>query len=82
MNSGDTGTPVYYPIIINRPTFTGAYSGGDGSKTVKANTAYSLTATIKGIGVTDVTKDIDPVNLSVEVSVQPWTAVSQSAIFN
>lgn len=83
MNSGDvTGTTVYYPIIINRPVFAGAYSGGDGSKTIKANTAYSLTAMITGIGITDVTKDIDPVNLSVEVSVKDWTTVAQSAIFN
>lgn len=73
---------VYYPIVINLKNSNTTGESTLGTAEVQANRAYNLTATIKGEGSTGPSIDITPVNLTVDVSVQNWTAVAQDVTFN
>jgi hypothetical protein len=81
--------PIYYPIVINKAQ-AGTYSSGttlyavDGTaETILPNKRYLLTATIKGIGTTDPTANINPANISLTVSVEKWANdITQNVDFN
>ncbi|WP_084608556.1 fimbrial protein [Xylanibacter oryzae] len=81
---------VYYPIVIGRSqagtTITGDASGKAGTSAlggVLPNQTYTLTAKIKSEGITDPTKDINPANIDVTVSVASWSnTLTQDVIFN
>jgi hypothetical protein len=75
---------VYYPIVINlyNVNTSNLPDGASSTAKIEANKAYNLTAIIKGEGSTGASVDITPVNLTVNVSVQAWTAVPQNVVFN
>ena len=79
---------VYYPIIINHAQLGTTFGAdnpsipvGTTDSQVAANTQYSLTATIKGKGVSSPGSDITPAAISLTVSVNPWNTTSQDVTF-
>ena len=83
-NADDTGSTIYYPIIINKSqsgtTITGA--SGTGTSNIARNTTYSIKATIKSIGITDPMEDITPTSLQLTVSVADWALnITQDVTF-
>ena len=86
---------VFYPIIVNKnqpgTTITNVDNSTPPNTTTPANltgsiarnTLYKLSATIKGKGVDDPAKDIDPVDLELTVEVANWVlTVNQDVTFN
>lgn len=61
-NADDTGSTIYYPIIINKSQSGTTITGGSGTGTsnIARNTTYSIKATIKSIGIADPMGDINP----------------------
>ena len=50
---------------------------------IERNTCYNITATIKGKGVDDPDKDIDPATISLTVTVAAWAlTITQDVTFN
>lgn len=83
-NASDTGTTIYYPIVINRKqagtTLTG--SSGTGTSNIARNTTYAIKAVIKNIGTTNPMGDITPTSLEVTVSVANWALnITQDVTF-
>jgi hypothetical protein len=64
----------YYPITINKKQANTTITGGEGTDkgSIVANTRYVLTAVIKGEGVDDDSKEIDPATLKLTVTVADW----------
>jgi len=88
-NSGESGASdisVFYPVIIGKIQTGTTFDTGSGSATgsIIRNNLYNLTVNIKGKGATSPTDNINPVNLSIAVSVAAWntTIVGQSVDFN
>lgn len=82
--SDDAETTVYYPIIINKTQLNTNISGGTGttSGNISRNTLYTLTATIRSIGTTSPTGNIDPASLNITINVANWAlSASQDIIF-
>ena len=84
---------VYYPVVVNKlqpgtiikdgGTTVGSAASGKGDGTISRNSTYTITATIKGIGVDDPDKDINPAVLNLTVSVAEWALeLSQDVTFN
>lgn len=69
---------TYYPIWVNASDLGYGYSEGhQADGTIKRNTQYNISLTIKGLG----NPTIDPVEkawLDVKVQVAPWTVVGQN----
>lgn len=83
--ASDAGTTIYYPVIINKSqagtSITGA--SGTGTSNITRNTTYAIKATIKGIGTTDPTADINPATLELTVSAADWELnITQNVEFN
>lgn len=81
----DTGTTIYYPVIINKSqtgtTLTG--TAGTGTSNIARNITYAIKATIKSIGITDPMGDITPASLELTVSVADWALnITQDVTFN
>ena len=76
--TGTVATPstTYYPIIINQTTLTSS------TGVIARNTIYNVTATIKGIGVTNPSENILPANLTLSVTPAEWTTSNQTVEFN
>jgi len=73
---------VYYPIVINKSQTGTTLTGGSGDATIDRNKTYALTATIKGKGVSTVSQDIDPADVSLTVSVEAWAVdITQNVTF-
>ena len=51
-------------------------------KVVYANDNYKIGVTIKSIGATSPDSDLDPQEVTVSVTVAPWTDLNQTATFN
>ena len=83
-NVSATGVSVYYPISINHggTGTTGTVTGGGTDKCVYPNRNYNLTVVIKGRGNDNITDPIDPQSLTATLTVQPFTAVTQTNTFN
>ncbi|WP_300700143.1 hypothetical protein, partial [Bacteroides sp.] len=88
-----TAKNVYYPVVVNKiqagtiikdgGTTVGSATGGKGDGTISRNSTYTITATIKGIGVDDPDDDINPAVLNLTVSVAGWALdISQDVTFN
>lgn len=83
---GTAATDVYYPVVINKKqpgtTITGGTDAQKGTSTVLRNTLYNITATIKGKGVDDPDKDIEPATLVLTVNVADWAlTITQDVTF-
>lgn len=72
---------TYYPIWINAADKGYSYDQGyDADGTIKRNTQYNISLTIKGLG----NPNIDPVDkawLDVKVAVEDWKVVGQGVIW-
>lgn len=72
---------TYYPIWINAADKGYSYDQGyDADGTIKRNTQYNISLTIKGLG----NPNIDPVDkawLDVAVAVEDWKVVGQNVIW-
>ena len=84
LSSGETGTIIYYPIIVNKSqtgtNITGA--SGTGTSNIARNTTYAIKATIKNIGTDDPTGEINPTSLELTVSVADWALnITQDVTF-
>ena len=84
--TGSTSAPVtrYYPITINKKQANTTITGGEGTDkgSIAANTRYVLTAVIKGEGVDDDSKEIDPATLKLTVTVADWAlTINQNVTF-
>ncbi|WP_300699611.1 fimbrial protein, partial [Bacteroides sp.] len=88
-----TAKNVYYPVVVNKiqagtiikdgGTTVGSAANGKGDGTISRNSTYTITATIKGIGVDDPDKDINPAVLNLTVSVAGWALnITQDVEFN
>lgn len=77
------GVYVYYPAVVNRVQSGTVITGNTDSHTgIKRNCIYTISATIKGIGVDSPDKFIEPANLDLGVTVSPWAlTVSQDVVF-
>ena len=84
---------VYYPVVVNKiqpgtiikegSTNVGTATTGKGDATISRNSTYTITATIKGIGVDDPDKDINPAVLNLTVTVADWALnITQDVTFN
>lgn len=87
--TGDKATTVtrYYPIVINKKQANTEIKDDKGTAnaigSIAFNTKYVLTATIKGEGVDDDSKDINPATLELTVKVADWAlTISQDVTFN
>ena len=83
-NADDTGSTIYYPIIINKSQSGTTITGGSGTGTsnIARNTTYSIKATIKSIGIADPMGDITPTSLQLTVSVADWALnITQDVTF-
>lgn len=89
----ETAKNVYYPVVVNRiqpgtiikdgENPVGSASAGKGDGTISRNSTYTITATIKGIGVDDPDKDINPAVLNLTVTVAEWALnITQDVTFN
>ena len=81
-----TSAPVtrYYPVTINKKQANTTITGGEGTDkgSIAANTRYVLTALIKGEGVDDDSKEIDPATLKLTVTVADWAlTINQNVTF-
>jgi len=90
------GTDIYYPIYLNY-TWDGTnkvwqaaatdaltfpdWTSARAAKKVYPNDWYKITATIKTIGVTDPTQDLDPQAVQVTITVKNWVGIAQNATF-
>lgn len=79
----------YYPIVINKQQANTdikddkGVAAGNATGSIASNTKYVLTATIKGEGVDDDSKDINPATLKLTVTVADWLlTISQDVTFN
>jgi hypothetical protein len=77
---------AYYPIIINHLQAGTSINESTteaplNDSQVAANTQYTLTATIKGKGVSTPDTDINPAAISLTVSVTDWNTTSQDVTF-
>lgn len=95
-NSSDTGTRMFYPIIINKTQLNTTITEKDGSTvttvdgtsnprlgSIDRNKTYALTATIRTIGTTDPDGTIEPASLSITVNIANWVLdVTQDVGFN
>ena len=75
---------VYYPVVVNKSQ-AGTSIGGDSGtdSTIQPNSTYTITATIKGKGVDDPDKDIDPAIVNLTVKVAGWALnITQDVDFN
>lgn len=84
--TGSTSAPVtrYYPVTINKKQANTTITGGEGTDkgSIAANTRYVLTALIKGEGVDDDSKEIDPATLKLTVTVADWAlTINQNVTF-
>ena len=84
--TGSTSVPVtrYYPITINKKQANTTITEGEGTDkgSIAANTRYVLTAVIKGEGVDDDSKEIDPATLKLTVTVADWElTINQNVTF-
>ena len=84
--TGSTSAPVtrYYPITINKKQANTTITGGEGTDkgSIVANIRYVLTAVIKGEGVDDDSKEIDPATLKLTVTVADWAlTINQNVTF-
>lgn len=77
------GVYVYYPAVVNRVQSGTVITGNTDSHTgIKRNYIYTVSATIKGIGVDSPDKFIEPANMDLGVTVSPWAlTVSQDVVF-
>ena len=84
-NATDTGTEVYYPVKLNsniKPDGTSnAAQDGTTEYKVYPNRNYKCSITIKTIGSTTPSADIDPTTAEINITVSPFTDVNQSTIF-
>lgn len=73
-DASDAGTTIYYPVIINKDQIGTSITGnsGTGTSNIQRNTIYAISATIKSIGTTDPTADIDPASLELTVTAADW----------
>ncbi|WP_245601974.1 fimbrial protein [Xylanibacter oryzae] len=78
-NSSDTGTILYYPIIINDDVMSEESITTD-NDVIKANNIYSLSVTIKGRGLTDPSQNIVPSTATVTFTVTDWATNSQTVV--
>lgn len=76
---------VYYPVKLNsNVTAEGTHAAAESGTTeyqVYPNKNYKCSVTIKTIGSTSPTADIDPMTATVSITVTSFTSVSQSTIF-
>lgn len=85
-SASDTkGTTVYYPVPLNANYTNGTANPatGDGSEVfaVHANKDYQCTVTIKTKGALNPTDDVTPQQATITVTVQPFTAATQTTVF-
>ena len=94
-SSDATGTTVYYPIYLDYDPSTEAVPTGASlpdyaskisltareAKVVYPNDWYQITATIKSVGVTDPTQDLDPQSVVVTVTAKDFLDIAQTATF-
>lgn len=79
----DTAEAVYYPIVVNKQQTGTIITGGGGDSTIKRNSEYKLSATIKSKGVSDPAENIDPATLTLTVEVAPWAlTITQDVTFD
>ncbi|WP_238312140.1 fimbrial protein [Segatella paludivivens] len=77
-SSGDTGTELYYPIIINDAAMsTNSITNSD---VLTANNIYQLDVTLKGRGVTDPSQNITPATATVTLKITDWTTNAQTVV--
>ena len=77
-SGGDTGTELYYPIIINDAAMsTNSITNSD---VITANNIYQLDVTLKGRGVTDPSQNITPATATVTLKITDWTANAQTVV--
>ncbi|WP_238312007.1 hypothetical protein [Segatella paludivivens] len=77
-SSGDAGTELYYPIIINDAAMsTNSITNSD---VLTANNIYQVSVTLKGRGVTDPSQNITPATATVNFAVTGWTANPQTVV--
>ncbi|BCS86155.1 hypothetical protein prwr041_20480 [Prevotella herbatica] len=78
-SSGDAGTELYYPIIINDDAMS-TESITTNNDVITANNIYQLDVTLKGRGVTDPSQNITPATATVHFAVTGWTANPQTVV--
>lgn len=75
-----TATTVFYPVIIGR-TQTGTtfeHNTGSAKGHIIRNSLYDLKINIKGKGAASPTDNINPANLEINVSVDPWNTTIEA----
>lgn len=85
-NSSDTsGSVVYYPVKLNsKVSADGTHSPAEPSTTeyqVYPNKNYKCSVTIKTIGSSDPSVDIDPTTAEITITVDKFEDVSQETVF-
>ena len=73
------GTRQYYRIDVNTPNSDVTGIEGNTKKYIQNNVAYTIRATIKGIGTID--PEVDPIGIVTKIIVEPWAHVGQDIDF-
>lgn len=77
-SSGDAGTELYYPIIINDVAMSSnTITNND---VLTANNIYQLDVTLKGRGVPFPSQNITPATATVTLKITDWTANTQTVV--
>ena len=77
-SSGDAGTELYYPIIINDAAMSS--NPITDNDVITANHIYQLDVTLKGRGVTDPSQNITPATATVNFTVSGWATSPQTVV--
>lgn len=84
-NSTDQGTTVYYPVSLNHKVeangSTGAANSSLNEYQVYPNKDYQCSVTIKTIGSSGPSVDIDPTTATIDITVKDWDVVNQTTVF-
>ena len=73
---------VYYPVNINYKSADGTAAEGTTPKQVYPNKNYVIDVTIKGKGVDNPTKSLDPQTVTAHITVNSFVDATQSNTFN
>lgn len=84
-NSSDPSSTVYYPVPLNAHYTNGTVDHATGDVgpafAVHANKDYQCTVTIKTKGAANPTDDVTPQQATINVTVKPFAAATQTTVF-
>jgi hypothetical protein len=79
--TGATPVTVYYPVIINKDQLGTVREFNDGATAhegILRNHIYKVSLTIKSIGVTSISSNLEPADITLTISISAWKGVTQS----